>query len=258
MSILKELKKEYIMILHGRNKGFVYEDDIIRLKLFQLQERLDRIICDVKTEQDKILLLNDWTHHQVYYSYWGTPFHGMPIDASTRLGLIRNKMMRGFCGTYAFTFIQACISNNIHARSIHIETNDGHGHEIADAWDNERKKWVVVDPSFNIIYLKFPQPSTNYSLPPFYEIEPLDIVELHGYSLTGEYDKFTIFHPMFSYTGVERFKERIIPYFRNFFIRMRNNFITNNYHTNRDDCEENILKWIDGKSKEDEFLWKES
>jgi len=253
-------KDEY-RVVKGKNPKFTYESNTIVLKMIRLEEKLDGIIKDAKTDWEKIILINDWAHHQVFMAYYGQPFHSLPMDIPTRLTLLRNQITRGFCGTYQTFFIQACLSLDIPARAIatwrypegkpdcdcdpKLRQPKSDGHHIADAYDRENKRWILVDPSFNITYKA--------------EKGWLNALDLHRYFLVKRWRKVSIYHPMFGYSGISNyFKKWIIAYFENFCVVMRNNFITDNILTSSDNAGFGCQTWVDGKSKEEDFFWEEN
>lgn len=236
-------------VIRGKNPDFLYDVDVAKFKTLRIKENLDLILDETKTEMEKIILLNDWAHHQIYKAYYGTTQINLPENPSLYIDMLRSKVVKGLCGNFSYLFIQACLSVDILARSIHLENSRGYGHDIADAWDKEERRWILVDPSFNIMYYKMPQKDVR-KFTTTDTLSPLNILELHNLSLIKlPENKLLIYHPMFGYTGVSsQFKRWIIRYFRKFYIRMRNDILSN----------EKWLEWKDGESKIEEFLWEES
>lgn len=195
---------------------FTYETDMERLKVFRKQERLDIIIKDAKTQLEKIVLLNDWAHHQICLAYYGAPIHPFPLDIFTQLDYLRTGKSKGWCGSYVVIFIQACLSVGIPARSVCIVNRlkpSTDMHNVADAWDDELKKWILVDPSYNIHFMR--------------NRMPLSVLEIHNAVIKRKTESIKIVIPHFNGYLSSKFKEDILRYFHNFLVGVRNNFLSN-------------------------------
>lgn len=223
---------------------FTYETDMERLKVFRKQERLDVIIKDAKTQLEKIILLNDWAHHQICLAYWGTPIVPFLLDVFTQLDYLRRGKSKGWCGSYVAIFVQACLSVGIPARSICLlqRLNPRKDmHNVADAWDSELKKWILVDPSYNIHFMR--------------NRIPLSVLEIHNAVIENKTESIKISIPHLNDYLTSKFKEDILRYFQHFMIGVRNNFLSNPIPLS--DLSRDYVLWKDGESKVKEFFWDE-
>jgi len=218
---------------------FIWERDRKKLRLLRKQEGLDKILLGAKNQWEKIRRLNDWAHHQILLAYYGHPIKPMPIDIFNQLELLRSRKSQGWCGNYALIFIQAALSVGIPARCFAIWAVAGDTHTIADAWDRNLKKWITVDPYYNIHYVLGNKHLSVY-----------DLCKLVNKNDIGG---VVIRHPLFGdYITYSTFKPDILNYFHNFGLTMRNNFITNPKPISRTE----IMHWEHGKSRKKDFFWK--
>lgn len=223
---------------------FIYETDMKRLRVFREQERLDVVIKDAKTQLEKIILLNDWTHHQICLAYQGPPIIPFPLNVFTQLDYLRTGKSKGYCGSYVAIFVQACLSVGIPARSICLRQRLQplkNMHNVADAWDDDHKKWVCVDPSFNLHFMR--------------KGIPLSVFELHNAVIENKTNSIVVTMSRFSNYLNSKFTEDILRYFQYFMIGVRNNFISN--PTPLSNLLRDYVLWEDGKSEVKEFFWDE-
>jgi len=137
-----------------------------RLRELRRKYALDKIVEGAASDFEEMVLLRHWVAMQ-----WKKgPSHGgygayPPWDALEIMRRARGpKGCGGMCMQSAIVLIQALISRGIHARHI----NKIH-HEVVEAWSNEFKKWVFMDPtSFCDFH--------NYDLNTG---EPLNVLEMH-------------------------------------------------------------------------------
>jgi hypothetical protein len=133
--------------------SFLYETDWNgRLRILRARERLDKVIKGEKSEFGQLVKLMDWTNRQ-----WdaGVPDPYPPWEAGTILDEIRQHRTKGFCAQYAVVFLQSCLALGCQARYVDLVDLFGEGrptHFTVEVWSNEYKKWVVMDPSYNVYY----------------------------------------------------------------------------------------------------------
>lgn len=223
---------------------FTHETNIKGLKAFRKRERLDAVIKDAKTQLEKIVLLNDWAHHQMCLGYYGQPIIPFPLNVDIQLEYLRSGTSKGWCGSYVVIFVQACLSVDIPARSICLLQRPKplkDMHNVTDAWDSERKKWIFFDPSFNIHCLR--------------KGNPLSVLEIHNAVVANTTESIQIRQPNFGNYLTSKFKTDILRYFKLFAVGVRNNFFSN--HTPLSNFPRDYILWKDGESNVKEFFWDE-
>jgi len=113
-------------------------------RLIELRRRyeLDQVVAGATNEFEKILRLKNWTAQHQFKRKPGTRFP--PWDAVTILD------GRGwFCLQYAIVFMQSCLALGIPCRHIAMNPLCDSGHEVAEVWSNDHKKWIFIDPQYN-------------------------------------------------------------------------------------------------------------
>lgn len=184
------------------------EWDLI-LRIFNEYNRLDLVVKDAKSIIQKIILLCDWTHHQIpLWSYGGNiekaeetqnPIH--------QLLAIKNGVLRGWCGNYAILFIAACESMDLGARHVLLSKKPEYGidrHNVVEVWRPVKRRWMVLDPMFNIHFVNS-HDTSKY----------LSAEEISRLVNNNSIDDVGIIHPVFSdHLNVsQRFKQNILNYF---------------------------------------------
>jgi len=117
-----------------------------RLRLLRTRERLDRVVAGAKTQFETIVALRGWVRRQWDAS---ASFYYPPWDAVEILDLARRHANRGFCAQYAVVFLQACQSMGIHARYVELQE-----HFVVATWSDEFDRWVLMDPSNDLHYVR--------------------------------------------------------------------------------------------------------
>jgi hypothetical protein len=122
-----------------------------RIALLRRQEDLDRVVEGATGEFDRFLRLMAWTRAQ-----WpiGVPDPYPPCNGVDILAAIRTGRTGGFCGQYSFLLADALKSfGYFSVRYIELESPDGDGHFVVEAWSNQHDRWIVLDPTYNVHYL---------------------------------------------------------------------------------------------------------
>jgi hypothetical protein len=98
-------------------------------------------------------------------SMWDTNY---PWDVS-KLHFVKDgrKMIEGHCLSYAVVLVSAMTGVNQYARHWAVRGFREMDHEVVEAWSNELKKWIYLDPSLSQHYL---DPRTKM---------PLSLLEMH-------------------------------------------------------------------------------
>jgi hypothetical protein len=135
------------------------------LKTLRTQEKLDAVAAPGKTEFDKQVLLLDWAHKRI--KHFGPPPENAPLDA---LGILKDAdANRTFnCDYYAEVLREALLSMGYISRKIGLKGahDDGNGseHSVVEVWSNQYRKWVLMDPTLNMYFLKGATPLNAFEL----------------------------------------------------------------------------------------------
>ncbi len=153
------------------------------LKTLRKQEKLDEAAAPGKTEFEKQVLLMDWAHKRI--KHFGAPPENAPSDA---LGILKgadaNQTFN--CGFYAEVLRAGLLSMGFVARDIGLKgaRDDGNGseHSVVEVWSNQYRKWVVLDPTLNMCFLKGETPLNAFELRQewFYKDKGKDLVIVVG------------------------------------------------------------------------------
>lgn len=148
--------------------AFEYEAaDLPALKRFRARHKLDAVVAGAQTEFERILRLRHWVAQQrnerelfrVEYPDWDAD----DILRQTAQG----QCLIGHCMQYTLVFLQACRAFGIQGRHFSIDGFREMGHEIAEVWSDDYRKWVYMDASLDCHY--FERASGT----------PLNLLELH-------------------------------------------------------------------------------
>jgi hypothetical protein len=148
-------------------KRFTF-DSADNVKLGELREkyRLAEIVAPGKDEFDRQILLLDWTHRQ--FKKFGRP------SANPRGALeILKNVEEGhtfFCAQYGSTFVSAAASLGWVDRALALRRHKdypGSGsseHTSTEIWSNQHRKWIMVDPTANMVVEKDGVPLNAYEI----------------------------------------------------------------------------------------------
>ena len=159
MDVLPFVKNEF----SDRYKFDCFSEE--SLKTLRKQEKLDEVVAAGKTEFDKQVLLLDWVHKRI--KHFGSPPKNAPRDALGILkGVDANQTFN--CGYYAEVLRAALLSMGYVARDIGLKgaKGDGNGseHGVVEVWSNQYRKWIVLDPTLNLYFLKGQTPLNAFEL----------------------------------------------------------------------------------------------
>jgi hypothetical protein len=135
------------------------------LKTLRKQEKLDEVAAPGKTEFEKQVLLLDWAHKRI--RHFGAPPENAPGDA---LGILKgaDAGQTFNCGYYAEVLRAALLSMGYISRAICLKgaRSDGNGseHSVVEVWSNQHRKWVVMDPTLDMYFLKGETPLNAFEL----------------------------------------------------------------------------------------------
>ena len=135
------------------------------LQTLRKQEKLDEVAAPGKTEFEKQVLLMDWAHKRI--KHFGPPPENAPEDALGILkGVDANQTFN--CGYIAEVLREALMSMGYVSRQIGLKGahGDGNGdeHSVVEVWSNQYRKWVVMDPTLNMYFLKGKTPLDAFEL----------------------------------------------------------------------------------------------
>jgi len=121
---------------------FTYQRPSRRLELLRTLYKLDDVTAGAKTELEQYVALRAWTRRQ-----WGNGWSrgeldwGAPPDALILLDMAPRGKVPGFCGHYAWTFVQCALTQGFTGR-----ITCSHNHAYSEVWSNEYRKWMLMDP----------------------------------------------------------------------------------------------------------------
>ncbi len=134
---------------------FFYPDTLGNVYLRELRQgyKLDSLTGQASDEFEKIKLILDWTHQQWEHNGSNTPSSS---DALTILKEAHGgKQFR--CVEYGIVAAAALNSLDIRARVLGLKTRDvekvkySAGHVVAEVYSTKYKKWIFIDPQFNVL-----------------------------------------------------------------------------------------------------------
>lgn len=238
--------REYLKIIKYENKPLIasmfkfsyqpYNEK--KLEILKKEYKLLDITHPAKNEFEKILLIMGWVN-----SRWKIGFpHNVSynFDALDILRRARNGE-QFFCSEYVTTYIQLLSSLGITARYVGLFK----GHAISEVWSDDFDKWIVMDPTYNIYYEE--------------NGVPLNALELHNAWVSNNWKNIKVISKN-SNNEISYYQFKLIDYYENFFVSMRNDWFTNVYprwHPISNSIM-NSIEWSDGYTKNDIRVAKES
>lgn len=190
------------------NFNFLYQPfDEPKLNILRNDFRLDDIIREGKDDFEKILILAMWVNKQWEYGFpKNVDFNFNAIDILKRA---TGKGEHFFCSEYATVFIQCALSLGFQGRYVGLDS-----HVVSEIWIDEYGKWVAVDPTF-CIYFKDKETLLN-------------CLEIHNALIDGRTKEVEVVE--FSRDkSFEIDREKLFKNYKNFYIRMRNDWFTNRF-----------------------------
>lgn len=207
-------------------------------RLIELRNKyeIDKLILHKGSEFEQITEIANWVNSQWQHGTTGK-FNPSYFDANDALVQAKNGA-QFWCHVSAMTLIQTAASVGFQGRLVSL-SKDGyiHEHAVAEFWSNDYQKWVMMDPDFNIWYIR--------------NGIPLNVLEIHNAFMNKNADGITIVkgkhRPIYQ---LEARLSSLMQYYAYFFIDMRNDWLTNHYfpgHPARSD--KNTLVWKDKRLK---------
>jgi hypothetical protein len=100
-----------------------------------------------RTEYEKMLLLKDWVYSNLKYSF-ESPVPEL-LD-SLEIMKLRDDGTTFLCVSYAALYLQCSLSLGWTARYIFLRSPSNKQHAAVDVWSNQYKKWIYMDPTWNM------------------------------------------------------------------------------------------------------------
>lgn len=207
-------------------------------RLYTLKKKYNLESIASKTDNDflQIVAIANWVQSQWLHGISGADkFQPVAFNADKILESARSGY-RFWCHVSAMTLIQTCSSLGHQARLVSL-SRDGYNidHAVAECWSNYYRKWVVIDPDFNLWYER--------------DGVPLNVLEVHDAVLTGEAGRIIVRRGI--HRPLPELEERIstlFGFYRYFYVDMRNDWLSNQYfygHPKRSD--KATLFWRDSR-----------
>lgn len=208
-------------------------------ELHDLRERY-HLSAQFTTKASQMALfaeINDWVRQQWIHGVDGSvdfrQFSASDIIQSARKGA------RYWCQVASMTFIQVLSSMGYQSRLLSLSGQRGSppDHAVAEVWVDDIQKWVVFDTDFNLYYVDESG-------------MPLNALELHRSLSNGRTAGITAvkgpYRPEVFDVEEVGAQPLLLPYYRYFYLDMRNDWLTNVYfpgHPRRSD--KSTLRWED-------------
>ena len=110
-------------------------------------QHLEKVVNAASSHFEKIVTLREWAHRKTWPLVSSDiSLAGGTKDAFSLMRDIQQKKTMA-CGESAALFVQAAGVMGIAAREVFSS-----GHIMAEAWSQDYKRWIVMDPFFNVHY----------------------------------------------------------------------------------------------------------
>ncbi len=171
---LRVVKAENARMLRPSHP-FVHEDYGCGM-LRELRERfeLDAVVAGAQTEFERIERLMAWAYYVPLKKCTHFPWNVLDWlklerdeGGAIRMNEYRQRRRDAMCLYPNVVLVAACLSFGIPARHVNFHSEGMTGHEIAEVWSNDYRKWVHVDATRDYYWY---DPATRV---------PLDTQEIH-------------------------------------------------------------------------------
>jgi len=127
---------------------FTHESlDDQRLAKLRKTCNFEEYISAGKTEYEQMVLLKDWVYSSLRYSFRSP----VPVLLdSLEIMRLAGEGTTFLCTSYAALYLQCALSMGWTSRYIFLRMPNGKQHASVDIWSNQHKKWVYMDPTWNI------------------------------------------------------------------------------------------------------------
>ena len=130
--------------------------DNAMLRTLRKQEKLDAVLAKGTSEFDRQIRLMDWTFRR--FKRFGPP--GRKGVANKPLAILKavDEGAAFNCAYYDDVCIAALRSCGYVARAIGLKgarsDGNGSGHAVLEVWSNPYRKWVLLDPTLNLYFVR--------------------------------------------------------------------------------------------------------
>ena len=173
-----------------------------------------------QSDADDYLVLKaalDWLYKK-FYEVKGRRKEAQPeIDYNFNALDILYRAVHGerfWCSEFSTTLVQCLAATGYTARYVMINSRTG-GHVLCEAWCETYGKWIMLDPYFNRIVTLGG--------------EPLNVYEIHRLQAEPERARRAVILQNGDILNDQGQKDFYLSLFRNFAVRMRNDWFTNRY-----------------------------
>ncbi|MCL1911911.1 MAG: transglutaminase-like domain-containing protein [Leptospirales bacterium] len=118
-----------------------------RLAELRKTYNFEQYISAGKTEYERMMLLKDWVYSNLKYSF-RSPVPEL-LD-SLEIMRLAGEGASFLCVSYAALYLQCALSMGWTARYVFLCMPNGKQHASVDIWSNQHKKWIYMDPTWNI------------------------------------------------------------------------------------------------------------
>lgn len=126
-----------------------YHESSRQQRIQALLDEFDFDECALRgvSEFEQMLLLRDWVYRRIPYdlNYKDAEL----LDAAA----ILRRAQKGesfICTSMAVVFVECAVSLGWTARLVFLRKKSGQEHAAADIWSNQYRKWIYIDPTWNI------------------------------------------------------------------------------------------------------------
>jgi hypothetical protein len=127
---------------------FYHEDaEVPQLTLLQKEHDFALYVSAGKNEMEEMALLKNWVYGSIPY---GLNYDDSELRDSLKILRRARKGDAFLCTTMATVYLQCAVSMGWTARIIFLKRPTGEEHAGNDVWSNRFRKWVYIDPTWNI------------------------------------------------------------------------------------------------------------
>ncbi|MCX2450009.1 transglutaminase-like domain-containing protein [Pedobacter sp. PLR] len=164
---------------HADLKFYFQGKDDAYFDSLRKQYPLDAQLAKDKSDQERVLSIMNWTHHQWKHDGSNAP------KGSDGISILNEAKAGGRfpCFAYAIVLRDQLIAHGLPARVLYLKTKDAEvrkgspGHVATEVYLKDRGKWVFIDGQFNVM--------------PMLNGKPLNAVEFQE-ALSKSYDKVVL------------------------------------------------------------------
>lgn len=132
--------------------NFIHESfDNANLKELRDSYSFDEYVGKGKSEYERMILLKDWVYSKLEYSFKSPVPSLINSIEILRLAEKQEGKKTGFlCTSFAALYLQCALSLGWTARYVFLRRPTGLQHASVDIWSKQYKKWIYIDPTWNL------------------------------------------------------------------------------------------------------------